>query len=294
MSKPPRQTTVGKAVEAEGVTLHTGERVRMRLCPAEADTGIVFIRTDLSSDGANAPAIAARPEAVDFDALQRRTELVGEAGARVATTEHLLAACMGLGLDNVRVELDGPEVPIFDGSGAPFVALLDRAGLDKLKAPRRVWNLKKPVSLIEEGREVIATPARTMQLGFFCELGWAGIANQAAELSLDDAKAFRDLARARTWVAYEDVTRLRSAGLIRGGALDNAIVLRDGLPVSGNPDGTPGDYRLPNELACHKLLDLLGDLALLGRPVGALVTARGSGHAMHQKFIRLLGKELEE
>jgi UDP-3-O-[3-hydroxymyristoyl] N-acetylglucosamine deacetylase len=285
----PRQATIAAEVEAEGVALHSGARVHLWLKPAPADTGILFARRDLTGT----PVVPARPDAVDRLALQRRTELVGADGARVATPEHLLAACLGLGVDNLRIELDGPEVPIFDGSVRPFVELIERAGLKTLKAARRYWNLKRPVTLADGDREIVAVPARSMQLAFFCELKQAGIENQAAEWEVGgDAAAFRELSAARTWVAYEDVERLRQAGLIRGGSLANAIVLRDGRPVA--PEGTERrDYRLPNELACHKLLDLIGDLALLGRPVGALITARGSGHAMHQAFVEKLGKEIE-
>jgi UDP-3-O-[3-hydroxymyristoyl] N-acetylglucosamine deacetylase len=289
MTRAP-QTTVARPAEAEGIGLHGGQRARVRLAPAPAGSGVVFARMDLPG----APRFCAHEAEPDPSAAQRRTELVGPDGlTRVTTPEHLLAACLGLGLDNVLVELDGPELPIFDGSAQPLVELIDRAGIVPLKkAPRRPWRLLRPVVLAEEGREIVAIPAKSMQLAFFATMAHAGIPDQAVQIELAQDRrrsAFRAIAPARTFVFYEEVEKLRQAGLIRGGSLDCAIILRDGHPIAES-----GDYRLPNELACHKLLDLLGDLALLGRPIDALVTARGSGHAMHQAFLKLLAKEIEE
>ena len=307
MTRRP-QTTVARPIEADGIGLHEGRRARVRLKPAPADSGGVFCRVDLPG----APSFCAREAKPDPTAAQRRTELVGPDGqARVVTPEHLLAACMGLGLDNVLVELDvGVQAGYGgfvlertsghrtgrDGLGEAADVLRGRAaapaGIVPLKnAPRRPWRLRRPVVLAEDAREIVAIPAQSMQLAFFATLAHAGIPDQVAQIELSPgASAFRAIAPARTFVFYEELEKLRQAGLIRGGSLDCAIVLRDGRPFSAQS----GDYRLPNELACHKLLDLLGDLALLGRPIGALVTARGSGHSMHQAFLKLLAKEIEE
>ena len=282
--KPAKlQTTVAQPAGAEGVGLHTGLRVRFHLTEAAADEGIVIIRADLEGS----PCIYVRPESVRRGALQRRTELVGEAGAIVATLEHLLAACLGLGLDNVRVWVDGPEMPIFDGSALPYVEVIREAGLTSLEAPRRAWRLRQPVTLINGNAEIMAVPAEQMELAFFAEFPHEGMASQSAALALESEDFARCLAPARTFCFYEEVEPLLEAGLIRGGSMDCAIVIREGRPLGG-------DYRLPNELACHKLVDLIGDLAVLGRPVKALITARGSGHALNHAFIEMLRKELVE
>lgn len=285
MSKSAKnQHTVQRPAHAEGVGLHTGENVSLQLLQAGPDEGLTFERIDLPGR----PTIKVEPNTVDREALRRRTGLINDQGVTLATTEHLLAACLALGLDNARIEIDGAELPIFDGSALPFVELIRQAGLTKQDAPRRCWRLRKPVSLINDHAEIMAVPAERMELGFFALLSQAGLPNQTSDLRLDNGKEFTEkIAPSRTFVFHEDVERLREAGLIRGGSMDCAIVLRDGKPVQG-------DFRMPNELACHKLLDLLGDLAVLGRPVHALITARGSGHALNHAFIDELRKELTE
>jgi UDP-3-O-acyl N-acetylglucosamine deacetylase len=277
------QTTVTKEVEAEGICLHTGVVNRFRLKPARTGHGVVFVRKDLPGS----PRIAVSPEAVRRGSLERRTELRGKNSAGVATAEHLLAACLGMGLDNVLVELDGPELPIFDGSVLPYADLIRRAGLTPLDRPRGAWRLLRPVVLIADQAEITALPSGRMELAFFAELRQAGMQNQAADVTLTPEEFERKLAPARTFCFYEEVEKLFATGLIRGGSLDCALVIRDGKPVNG-------EYRLPNELACHKLVDLIGDLATLGRPVKAFITARGSGHALNHAFIEKLGKELAQ
>lgn len=280
MTQDP-QTTVAGGAEAEGITLHTGQIVRVRLRPAAAGEGIYFVRTDLP----DSPRVAAAPQSVNHAALRRRTELLSPEGVTVATPEHLLAAAFGLGLDNVRVELNGPELPIFDGSVLPFVDLIKQAGLAPLGAARRRWRLRRPVSLVRDHASIFAHPARRMELAFFAELRHAGIENQAVSITLRPDEFENILAPSRTFCFFDEVERLREAGLIRGGSLQCAIVIKDGKPLDG-------EYRLPNELASHKLVDLIGDLAILGRPVEAYISAHGTGHALHHAFIELLGKEL--
>lgn len=276
------QHTIARPAECAGVALHTGEQVHLRLECGEPDTGVVFVRADL--DGR--PEILVGPAAVDHAALARRTQLrAGEAS--VATPEHLLATCLALGVDNVRVVLDGPEVPIFDGSAQPFVELLERAGRLAQDRPRRVWRLRRPVSLVADHAEIHALPADRMEVAFFARLEQAGIPNQCCQALVEPASFTDVIAPARTFTFYDDVQPLLEAGLIKGGSLDSAIVLRDGRPMRG-------DYRMPEELARHKLLDLIGDFAILGRPLSALVTARATGHALHHAFIERLRKELEE
>ena len=277
------QTTILRPAEAQGIALHCGKTVHVRLEPSGPDAGIVFERIDLPGR----PTVAVRPESVKSGALQRRTELIEPTGAGVATPEHLLAACLGLGLDNVRVLLNGPELPIFDGSAQPYVELIDRAGLNPLDVPRRVWRMRQPLTLIQDHAEIIALPAQRTQLAFFADLRHAGMVNQSAALELEPEVFRREVAPARTFCFFEEVEELRRDGLIRGGSLDCALVIRDGHPWQTQ-------YRMSNELAAHKLLDLMGDFAILGRPLAALVTARGSGHAFHHAFIDQLRKELVE
>ncbi len=280
----PRRRTLARPVSAKGIGLHCGERIKIELAPAEtAGGGIVFERIDLRER----PRIAARPESVDREALARRTGLRSADGVTVATVEHLLAACAGLGVDDLLVRLDGPEVPIFDGSAQRFAKMIATAGTRKLDLPRQPLRLRRTVVLAEGNAEICAVPAEAMELVFFADLARAGLPPQVASFrpGQDDFK--RELAPARTFVFEEDVEKLREAGLIRGGSLDCAIVLRGGVPVDTK-------YRFPNELARHKLLDFLGDLAILGRPVAALLTARGSGHRLHSAFVEALRKELFE
>jgi UDP-3-O-acyl N-acetylglucosamine deacetylase len=277
------QSTITRPVQSEGIALHTGEKVCLKLLPADSCEGIVFYRVDLPGK----PAIRVHPGSVCRDSLQRRTELVGENGARVATTEHLLASCMALGIDNLDVELDGPEVPIFDGSALAFTDLLTEAGKTETSRPRPSWKLRNPTGIQRENIEIMAIPAGRMQLVFFAELRHAGLPNQSAELDLTNGRFIDEIAPARTFVFYEELEKLREAGLIRGGSLDCAIVIRDRHPVQT-------EYRIPNELAAHKLLDFIGDLAILERPVNAIISARGSGHALNFEFIEHLKKELTE
>lgn len=286
MTTGTRQATLAGPAELSGVGLHCGQQVRVRLLPAEPGTGICFQRTDLE----NCVAIRAEHAAVNGPALTRRTELLARdpllGDITVGMTEHLLGACMGLGIDNLRVELDGPELPILDGSGAPYAAALVGAGRHEQEEPRRIWRLRNTVSLTQGSAEIIATPAESMRCVFFAELRHAGIENQCAAWHGQPDEFLNAIAPARTFVFHEDVEKLRAAGLIRGGTLECAIVLKDGQPWQT-------EYRLPNELASHKLLDLLGDLAVLGGPIRALITARGTGHALHHAFVERLQEALD-
>lgn len=305
----PNQCTVGREVSLKGAGLHTGRPARLTLKPAEAGAGVVFVRRDLEGD----PEIRVSPDAVDIDALARRTELKNLDGIGVATTEHLLAACLGMGLDNVRAELDGPELPILDGSAKPYAKLIEKGGLRELDEPRYPWKLRRPVTLVLENAEICALPAENMELAFFAALKHAGMENQAASMRLGTKDFRKEIAPARTFVFYEEIAPLFSKGLIRGGAIDCSIVIRDGRPMTlkelkkaakelggeaaGHfeiPDSVKidEDWRVHHELAAHKLLDLLGDLAVLGRPISALITARGAGHAINHQFVQMLRKEL--
>lgn len=302
------QHTLASAVHLSGVGVHSGRSVELTAQPAEADTGIRFVRCDLT----DRPVLKAAAANLDRRRTSRQTCLVDEGGVRVETVEHLLAACLAMGVDNARIELTGPELPILDGSARLYAEAFERVGLKPQQAPRRRWTLRRPVILQHEKAELTALPAETMRISYFARLHQVDMENQALHIELDPTSFVRDVAPARTFVFYQDLPDLLRAGMIRGGSFDCALIIRNGQPCQG--DGTTGDalplseadieqlekklrpcqYRVRQELAAHKLLDLVGDLGLLGQPVNALFTARASGHALHHKFIDLLRKELLE
>lgn len=291
MNPPPGavrpQRTLARAAEIEGVGVHGGRKVHLRLEPAAAGSGIRFIRTDMNG----APPVAVSPDNVKKSGVQRMTVLQAPPGDRnspaVGMTEHLLAACMARGLTNLIVKLDAPECPILDGSALPYWKLLEQAGLEDQDQRLRPYRLRRPVCLIRPDADIVALPADRMRLTFFGEFQQRGLPDEQVTFDLDQDDFGSEIAPARTFTFYEDIRPLLEANLIQGGSLDCAIVLRDGSPMTGS-------YRLKNELARHKLLDLLGDLGVLGRPVMASISARKTGHAVHHEFIDLLKKELTD
>lgn len=278
------QQTLARGVEVGGVGVHGGRRVRLRLEPAAPDHGIRFIRTDLPGN----PEIRLSPDAVRRNGVQRMTLLENRdeaAPATVGMTEHLLAACMSAGLSNLRVLLDAPECPILDGSSLEYWRLIHDAGLETQNAPARFYRLRRPVCLTTPDCDIVALPADRMRLTFFAEFRDKGLPDEQVTFELGRGDFATEIAPARTFAFYEEIQPLLEANLIQGGSLDCAIVLRDGKPMNT-------DWRLQNELARHKLLDLLGDLGVLGAPVLASISARRSGHALHHDFIALLKEEL--
>ena len=302
ISSPP-QRTLARAAEAQGVGVHSGNPALLRLLPAPENHGLIFVRADL--DGA--PEIAAHPSNIKTESLVRMTVLENKTwkgadtkrfGASVGMIEHLLSACAGLGLTNLRAELDGPECPIFDGSAECYVRMMNEAGIASQSRPMKRWRLRRPVTLLRENAELIALPAQSTRYSFFAEFRHAGLRDEQAtfEMFADDYAG--EIAPARTFCFWKDIEMLLKAGLIKGGTTDNAIVIKDGKPVRVGNDKIPVvdesfQFRLPNELARHKLLDLIGDLAVLGGPVLALISARASGHALHQEFAQMLSDEIE-
>ncbi len=281
------QKTITKSVEIEGVGVHGGRQVRLRLEPAEADSGIRFFRIDLPGT----PVIPVSPASVKRSGVQRMTVLQapGAEGsvATVGMTEHLLAACSAAGLTNLNVIINAAECPILDGSALEYWRLIETAGLLDQGKPARVLRLRKPVCLITPDADIIALPAGRMRLTFFGEFRNRGFADEQATFDLSHGDFSRDIAPARTFAFYEEIESMLNDDLIQGGSLDCAIVIRDGQPMNTA-------YRLKNELARHKLLDLMGDLGVLGAPVLASISARKSGHALHHDFIELLKEELTD
>ena len=273
-----RQTTLRLPVSVTGIGVHSGQPATLTLNPADANTGIVFIRTNL--DGSDRE-IAARPEAVI--ATDFATVLGDKNGPLVSTTEHVLAALRGMGIDNATVEVDGPEAPIMDGSAAPFVAAIDQAGIVELDAPRRYIEVLKSVQVVS-GRAL--GELRPYAHGFRAELEIAFdnpmIGSQAFALEVTPQSFRKELSRARTFGCMADSARLWSAGYARGASFENTIVVDDDRIL--NPEG----LRYADEFVRHKVLDAIGDLAVAGLPIlGAYRSVRG-GHKLNHAVLGAL------
>ena len=275
------RTTLASAAVCAGVGLHTGARVRMALKPAPVGTGIVFERADLDLDDMRVPARREYVRSTDLG-----TTLINAAGASAATVEHLMAALAGLGVDDLIVELDGPEVPAMDGSSAPFVDLMLRAGLKTAPAPRKAIKVLKPVEVEEGARRAVFLPSLKPAIDVEIDFEDETIGRQHFHFDVT-REAFADLvAPARTFGFRRDLNALLKAGLARGGSMDNAVVLdEDGV---ANPEG----LRFADEFVRHKALDALGDLYLAGAPILGLYRATRPGHGLNAKALEaLLGDE---
>lgn len=278
MSKVEYQTTLNTTVICAGIGVHSGVRARMVIKPAPIHTGIRFRRTDLdvSSD------ILARGDHVTE--VQLGTTLTNEDGASVATVEHFLAACAGMGLDNLLIEIDGPEVPIMDGSSAVFCELFHNAGLVEQSALRRRIRILDTVEVKDGVKWARLKPARAniLTLKAKIEFETKAIGTQQMAMRLAPGLFARDIAFARTFGFARDVEALKAMGLARGGSLDNAVVI-DGDDII-NPEGLRSD----DEFIRHKLLDAVGDLMLAGAPIAGVYEAHQPGHAMNNKLVRAL------
>ena len=264
------QTTIQREVSTEGVGLHTGVFGHLRLLPAPADTGIVFRRTDL--DDFRIEASGRNVARVSY-----ATSLMKQ-GVLLSTTEHLLAAIYSYGLDNVFIDIDAIEVPILDGSAEPFLRLLDEAGIRKLRRRRRYLKILRPVEVIEADRRIGIYPADEFHVECYVDFPHPLVGAQQIKMTVRPDSFGTLLAQARTFCFERDIEPLRSMGLIRGGSLDNAIVLTN--------DGVlNGPLRYPDEFGRHKALDLIGDLALVGLPLLGHVRAHKAGHALHTQLV---------
>jgi UDP-3-O-[3-hydroxymyristoyl] N-acetylglucosamine deacetylase len=269
----PNQTTIQRPVETSGIGLHTAVKSRLRLVPAPADTGIVFRRTDL--DNFEIEAHGRNVARVSY-----ATSLMKK-GVLLSTTEHLLAAVYASGLDNVYIDIDAIEVPILDGSSQPFVEMLKQAGVRRLRRPKRYLKVIRPLEVTDGDRRIGIYPSAEFTVHCFVDYSHPSIGRQQIEMQVSRENFESRLARARTFGFLEEVERLRAVDLIRGGSLENAIVLtRDGI--------LNGELRYPDEFGRHKTLDLIGDLALVGRPLLARVEAHKAGHALHTQLVSRL------
>jgi UDP-3-O-[3-hydroxymyristoyl] N-acetylglucosamine deacetylase len=265
------QRTLKAPISCVGTGVHSGKRVSMTLRPAPANHGIAFRRTDLRRD------IRARYDSV---VDTRLSTVLGDGGARVATVEHLMAALAGCGIDNVVVELDGPEPPILDGSAAPFVFLLDCAGSVEQDAPRSAIEIRKTVRVTDGDAFAELRPGTAgLEMALSIDYAAAAIGRQALSLHLNTTTFRQELARARTFALIEDVDQLRAAGLAQGGSLDNAVVVDQARILN------PAGLRMPDEFARHKLMDAVGDLALAGAPLVGRFVAHRSGHTLNNRLL---------
>lgn len=267
------QTTIHREISTEGVGLHTGVFGHIRLVPAPADTGIVFRRVDLDSFRIEA-------QGQNVARVSYATSLMKQ-GVLLSTTEHLLAAVYSCGIDNLYVDIDSIEVPILDGSAEPFMAMLEQAGIRRLRRRRRYLKLLRPVEVIEGDRRIGIYPADEFRVRCYVDFPHPLVGQQEVEIAVSSATFRHLLARARTFCFERDIEPLRAMGLIRGGSLENAIVLTN--------DGVMnGPLRFPDEFGRHKALDLIGDLALIGLPLLARVEAHKAGHALHTQLVSRL------
>lgn len=268
------QKTLARPVTITGIGLHRGDPVTMTIFPAAADTGIRFVREDLPGR----PQVAAHYSRV---VGTTRATTLGEGGAVFATVEHLLAALRGVGVDNALIQVEGPELPIMDGSAAPFADFLLEAGLRPLSQPRSYLIIQRPLELREGARWMRVAPGQP-HITYTIDFPHPLIRRQRYSIGLNSESFRREIAPARTFGFLKEVEYLQSQGLARGGSLDNALVLDDHGVLN------PGGLRFPEEFVRHKILDVVGDLALLGMPlVGRVEVARGS-HDFHLRFIEHL------
>lgn len=272
-----RQRTLKAAVTATGVGLHSGAKVTMTLRPAPVDTGVVFRRLDL----AGAADLRARAEDVTDTRL---CSALQANGVKVATVEHLMSALAGMGVDNVLVDLSGPEVPIMDGSAGPFVFLIQSVGLEEQAKPKRFLRILDSVQVSDGDKWARFDPYDGFRLTFAIQFDHPAIERTAQSLTVDFAEVSyaRDVARARTFGFVQEVEALRDLGLIQGGSLDNAVVVDEYRVL--NAEG----LRYADEFVKHKVLDAIGDLYLCGHPIVGAFSAYKSGHDLNNKLLRKL------
>jgi len=267
---PFRQRTLKQRATMSGTGLHSGECVRLTLAPAPVDSGVIFAR-----EGVEIPALS------EFVVDTTMNTSLGRGRVRIGTVEHLMAALAGCGIDNARIEVEGPEIPIADGSSEPFVALIREAGVHEQRAARRYLMVRKAVTASDGDKLARLSPARgRFSVSYTIDFRHPLISDQHLKLDVTEKSFQKEIARARTFGFKRDVERLHTAGLALGGSLGNAVVVDDFNIL--NPEG----LRYPDEFVRHKILDALGDLSLIGVPVIGNFTAVKSGHALNQQLVR--------
>lgn len=265
------ETTLQRPVEVSGIGLHTGVPVKIRVTPAPVSTGIVFLRTDL--DNFPIPASWRHVAKVSYaTSLMRQSVLI-------STTEHLLSTFYSLGIDNAFIEIDNLEVPILDGSGLPFVEMIREAGMKQYRRKRKYLRIRRPISVEDKGKRITILPDERFRLTCDVQFDHPMVGRQGLEMDVTPERYAEQLAPARTFGFEYELDQMRNMGLIRGASLENAVCFdRTGVL-------NPGGLRFPDEPCRHKALDLIGDLALLGKPLLGHVIAERAGHAMHAALV---------
>jgi UDP-3-O-[3-hydroxymyristoyl] N-acetylglucosamine deacetylase len=269
------QTTIARSTAISGIGLHTGQRINMTLRPAEAGTGIVFHR---KIDDHTVTIEATSANVVDT----QLATVIGKGDVRVSTVEHLLSALAAYGVDNLHIDIDGPEVPIMDGSAAPFASIIEEAGQRRHHQSRKFLAIRKPVSVIDGEKRVNIIPSRFFRITFDIAFQHPCIALQQRSVKVSSSVFRKDLAPARTFGFLRDVEHLKAAGLALGGSLENAIVVDDERIL--NPEG----LRFQDEFVRHKILDAIGDLSLIGYPILGHVRAFKAGHGINHQLVEKL------
>ncbi|UCE72158.1 MAG: UDP-3-O-acyl-N-acetylglucosamine deacetylase [Nitrospiraceae bacterium] len=268
------QNTIAQEISITGKGLHTGQDIRLQLSPAPQDTGVVFIRSDKGGIRIKA-GISAVADTTFATTLASK-------GAKVGTVEHLLAAFSGLHIDNVYVDLDGPEVPILDGSASPFISLILEAGIAKQAKTVPCLKILEPVVVMEGHSQIAVTPYDGTRITYRLFYTHPAFGEQKMSFDVSSLNFINEIAPARTFGFLRDVEMLRSKGLAKGGSLDNALVLGDTDIINGNK------MRFNDEFVRHKILDAIGDMSLIGLPIVGHVIANKSGHTLHVKLLRKL------
>ncbi|MGZ3298390.1 MAG: UDP-3-O-acyl-N-acetylglucosamine deacetylase [Asticcacaulis sp.] len=269
--------TLARAAIIAGVGLHTGVTVRMAVRPAPAGTGIVFVRTDVTDRDNRVAATAS-----NVTQTRLGTVITNASGVSVSTIEHLMAAFAALGIDNVHAELDGPEVPIMDGSSLPFVQLLDQAGFRRQMIPQSAIEILKPVEVVDGDKRAALLPCGRFEVLFEIDFPGTPIGHQSVDIAVTEDSFREELAGARTFGFLQGVEALRAAGLARGGSLDNAIV------IDGDTILNEGGLRFADEFVRHKALDAIGDLYVLGMPIIGRFEGIRAGHGLNNAVVRAL------
>jgi len=275
--KGQNQKTLKSSIECSGIGLHSGDKINMILHPAEADSGITFRRSDIHGGGAEIKA--------SFDNVRDTrlcTTIGDENGISISTVEHLMAALAGAGVDNVTVEVSGGEVPIMDGSAAPFMFLIDCAGLVEQDAVKRVIRVKKPVVVSDGNKSASLMPSDDFSIDFEIDFDSPAVQRQSMRVDMIDGVFKNELARARTFGFMHEVEALRAAGFAKGGSLDNAVV------VSGSEVLNEDGLRFGDEFVRHKILDAVGDLYLAGGTIAGHFSGVCTGHSLNNKLLRAL------
>ena len=273
-----RQRTLKNSIRATGVGLHTGKKIYLTLSPAPVDAGIVFRRTDL------APPAIIKNDALGVRTTQLATSLYNSEGDRVSTIEHLMAALAGLGIDNCYVDVSADEVPIMDGSAAPFVFLVQSAGIQEQSAAKRFIRIKKPIEVRVDDKWARFEPFNGFKVKFTIDFDHPAFRsdNRTAEVDFSTTSFVKEISRARTFGFMRDIEELRKRDLVLGGSMENAIVIDDYRVLN------EGGLRYKNEFVRHKILDAIGDLYLLGRSLIGSFEGYKAGHALNNLLVREL------